>query len=90
MIDWETFKEFLVEFGWIKGTFSVFFLIAHAWIYRLYSGRLRDRQLEIDRIAEENREYRERFLSLLDQRLGTKLPKGKKDGSEQQKKLKGE
>jgi hypothetical protein len=43
--------------------------VAHGWLYRLYHGRLADRQKEINRIAGENREYREMFLKLLAQKF---------------------
>lgn len=75
---WEEIKEFIVTFGWAKGILTIFFFMAHAWIYSLYNGRLKDRQKEIDRIAYENREYRERFLALLDQHFGFGRPKKKK------------
>ena len=64
--DFETIKNFLVTFGWTKGIFTLFFFMAHGWIYSLYQGRLKDRQKEIDRIAQDNREYREKFLAILD------------------------
>lgn len=64
--DWETIKTFIETFGWFKGVGTILFFIFHYWIYALYQARLEDRQKEIDRIAEDNREYRERFLTLLD------------------------
>ncbi len=67
---WSTVKDYVIAFGWVKGVFTIFFFLAHAWIYSLYRGRLKDRQKEIDRLAEDNHEYRERFLRLLDIHLG--------------------
>jgi len=61
--------EMIKALGWAKGMFTVFFFMAHGYIYSLYRGRLNDRQKEIDRIASENREYRERFLKLMDDRF---------------------
>jgi hypothetical protein len=58
--------EAIKTLGVTKGLFVVFFIMAHGWIWSLYKGRLDDRQKEIDRIAGENREYRERFLKLMD------------------------
>ena len=58
--------EFIKELGWTKGVFAIFFFLAHWVIYSLYNGRLKDRQGEINRIAVENKEYRERFLNILD------------------------
>ncbi|MFL6283258.1 MAG: hypothetical protein ACJ74Q_08980 [Pyrinomonadaceae bacterium] len=63
---WETVKDAVVSFGWVKGTLTIFFWVAHFWIYREYRGRLKDRQDEINRIAAENHEYRDRFIGLLD------------------------
>jgi len=68
--DFGTIKSFISAFGWTKGVFTIFFFSAHAWIYRLYNGRLNDRQAEIERLAKDNHEYRERFLKLLDKHLG--------------------
>lgn len=75
--DWQTIKDFIVSFGWVKGMFALFFWFSQGWIYILYRGRLSDRQKEIDRIAKDNREYRERFLSILDDKFGYKQLQGK-------------
>ncbi len=70
-ISWETIRDFVVHFGWVKGTLTILFWVFHAWIYLLYNGRLKDRQKEIDRLIQENREHRERFIALLDRRLSS-------------------
>lgn len=67
---WDTIEKLLKEFGWVKGTFTGFFWVAHYWIFRLYNGRLKDRQTQIDELAKENHEYRDRFLALLDDHYG--------------------
>ncbi len=67
--DLDGLLEMIKALGWAKGMFTVFFFMAHGYIYSLYRGRLNDRQKEIDRIASENREYRERFLKLMDDRF---------------------
>ena len=41
--------------------------LAHRWIFKMYQDRLDDRQNEINRMAEENREYREYFMKLIGQ-----------------------
>lgn len=46
--------------------FIVSLVIFHRWISRLHQGRLDDRQREIDRLAKENHEYRDRFQKLID------------------------
>ncbi|MBE7444733.1 MAG: hypothetical protein HS132_05590 [Planctomycetia bacterium] len=76
-IDWQTIKSYIVSFGIVKGLFVIFFFGAHAWIYLSYRGRLKDRQAEINRLAADNREYRERFLYLLDNKFGYKPSKKK-------------
>ena len=73
----EAIRNFLSTFGVKDGIFLLFFILAHIWIYKLYEGRLKDRQAEINRIADENREYRERFITLLDDKFGLKKLKYK-------------
>lgn len=68
-IPWDEIRNFITSLGVVKGTFVVFFWVAHAAIFGLYRGRLLDRQKEIDRLARENKEYRERFTALLDKEL---------------------
>lgn len=74
-LSWETIRDFIVAFGWTKGVFTIFFFGAHAWVYRLYNGRLQDRQNEINRLAADNHDYRDRFTALLDKHL--ELPEKK-------------
>jgi hypothetical protein len=75
-LDWESVKTLLVSFGLVRGLFVIFFLMAHYFIWKQYKGRLDDRQKEIDRLAQDNREYRERFLTFMDQ-VFSYAPKGK-------------
>lgn len=74
---WTIVKDAVASFGFVKGTFTLFFWVAQYWIYRLYSGRLKDRQREIDRIAKENREYRDRLLALMDKHFQVPQKKGR-------------
>lgn len=62
--------DFIQAMGPLKGMFVLFFLGAHYWIYRLYSSNIKDKQNQIDRIAADNKEYRDRFLSMLDMKFG--------------------
>lgn len=39
------------------------------WMNKNHQRQLNDRQREIDRLAADNREYRERFLQLVDRTL---------------------
>jgi hypothetical protein len=65
----------IASLGVVKGTFVVFFFVAHGVILELYNGRVQDRQNQIDRLADENKEYRERFTVLLDKKLN--VPKSR-------------
>ncbi len=67
---WNIIRDAVVALGWVKGSFTLFFWAAHYWIYTTYKGRLEDRQQEIDRLAADNHEYRDRFLAVLDKHLG--------------------
>lgn len=58
--------NFIKTLGWTKGVFTIFFFLAHGWVYKLYNLRMDDRQKEIDRLAEDNKDYRVRFLKILD------------------------
>jgi len=78
--DWNTIKDFIVTMGWTKGVFTIFFFMTHGWVYILYNGRVKDRQKEIERLAADNREYRERFLKILDEHYDYKKPKMKGRG----------
>lgn len=62
-------KDILNAFGLNKGLFVIFFLGMHVWVYILYKGRLDDRQKEIDRMAEENRHFREFFMKKLGEKI---------------------
>lgn len=66
--------ELVKELGWAKGVFTIFFFLAHWWVFKAYDARAKDRQAEIDRIAAENREYRERFLKLMDEAFSYSPP----------------
>lgn len=62
-------NEILKVFGVTKGLFVIFFLLMHLWIFLLYKGRLNDRQKEIDRIAEENKVFRNFFMDKLKEKM---------------------
>ena len=71
-LSWEIVLNFINQLGWSKGIFTIFFFLAHFWIYKEYKGRLNNRKKEIDRVTKENREYREKFLSILDSKFDQK------------------
>lgn len=80
-ISFQELFEMIKSLGLTKGLFVFFFITAHTWVWVLYKGRLDDRQKEIDRIAQENREYRERFLDLMDNAFSYSPPT-RKTGSD--------
>lgn len=85
-LPWEEIRSFISDLGVVKGTFVVFFWVMHAALFTLYRGRLADRQSEINRLAVENREYRERFTALLDKQF--KIPKSRASTPQPNKRLK--
>jgi len=72
--EWAT--DFMTEVGIIKGLLVIFIIILFFYNSRkadkLYKINIEGKQEEINRIAAENREYRERFLKLLDNNNLTK------------------
>ena len=75
--------------GWVKGTFLVFFVLAHGVIFALYHRNMSGRQAEIDRLASENKEHRERFAALIDKQLHVPrnlLPSRQKSSTARRKK----
>jgi F0F1-type ATP synthase membrane subunit b/b' len=75
-LDWKTIREFIEALGWTKGVFAIFFFLMQFLYWGAMRGRLKDRQTEIDRIAAENKQYRERFLAFIDKKLEYKPKKG--------------
>ena len=63
---WEGFVGLVKEAGLLGALFSVFFLGVHYWLYRVYEKRVQELKDQIDRLAEENHEYRDRFMDRLD------------------------
>lgn len=66
----EDLRKLILALGWTKAVFALFFFMMHGWIFHLYRGRLADRQAEINRLATDNRELRERLMALLDKHMG--------------------
>ena len=68
---WDTINYVIKSIGIWGGLFVTLLIFMHWWIYKLYEGRLTDRQQEIDKLAVENREYRERFYKLIDDKMSS-------------------
>ena len=66
-LSWLT--DVFVKVGIWEGLFILFFFIAHKVLFSLYNERLEDRQREIDRLAKENHEYRNKFMKLVEANL---------------------
>lgn len=61
--------ELIKNIGLYKTLFSIILLSCHFFIFKLYNRNLKDKQNEIDRMAEDNRLYRDRFMKLLDDKF---------------------
>jgi len=69
----EFLLSFLREFGEVNGLLILGVALMFLWVrssnkvaFRQYEERIKDRQREIDRLAEDNRAYREKYLKSLD------------------------
>ena len=67
--------SFLKEFGEVNGLLILGIVLMFRWvwrsnahIHRQHREQLQDRQREIDRLAADNRVYRDRFLAMLDKK----------------------
>ncbi|MFT5704017.1 MAG: Mg2+ and Co2+ transporter CorA [Rickettsiales bacterium] len=65
----DSLLELVKTVGLSNTIFLIILLSCHFFIFRLYNERLKDRQDEIDRLAEENHQYRDRFLKLMDNKF---------------------
>ena len=68
----EILSTILMEHGLWEVLVIVVIAVYSKWIAKIHEGRLQDRQREIDRMAEENRAYRELFLQRLHDRIPPK------------------
>lgn len=88
MPNWSEVQSLVGEFGLLKAMFLFFFVLSHTWIFYLYTARLADRQTEMNRLAAENLDYRERFVQILDDRMGHVPPSPSRGQSPKLKKEK--
>ena len=72
----DTLFSFLKEFGVTNGLLILGIIGMFSWvrslnsrIHRQHQEQLQDRQRELDRLAEDNHAYRDRFLALLDKKI---------------------
>ena len=73
IIPWEAIFEAVNNFGI---TTTIFLVVVILFIFynfyranTLYKQNIKDKQKQIDRLAEENREYREKFMYMLNKKL---------------------
>jgi len=59
--------------------FLLVFVFVDRLYYRQYKNMQEDRQKEIDRLAEDNRDYRNRFLYFIDKKMGYNENKNKEE-----------
>ena len=72
----DAISSFLAKFGEINGLLILGIIFMFLWvrslnsrIHRQHQEQLQDRQREIDRLAEDNHAYRDRYLALLDKKI---------------------
>lgn len=73
--------KFLSGLSFTEVVLLILLIYGGRLIFTVHQRQLNDRQREIDRLAEDNREYRERFLWILDRRLGVE---SEDDGKQRQ------
>ena len=71
-------SEFFSALTFIEGVLLILLLLGGFWIYKSQQRQLDDRQREIDRLAADNREYRDRFERMMNQKLGPLSDNGNK------------
>lgn len=71
----EQLTAMVQSLGLLETLFILFFFGAHSVIFLQYRARLNDRQKEIDRLAKDNHEYRDRFLAFVDRQMNLKPKK---------------
>lgn len=67
------FAEWFSGLGFAEGLLAIVMALGGLWIYKIHQGRLDDLQREIDRLAQENREHRDRFTRILERNPLTRL-----------------
>ncbi len=63
------FTQAIKEIGIYESISALLIIALHLYIKNLYDKNISDKQDQIDRLALENREYREKFIKFLDNKL---------------------
>ena len=64
MIKWNSVLSFVTDPAFSSGVWIVS-LIFMAYMHKMYNRQLDDRQKELDRLAADNRQYRDNFAKLM-------------------------
>lgn len=60
------FGDFLANLSFTEGALLILLILGVFWLYKSQQSRLDERQRELDRLAADNRDYRDRFERLHD------------------------
>ncbi|MDD9884299.1 MAG: hypothetical protein OXU62_07190 [Gammaproteobacteria bacterium] len=60
------FGDFLANLSFTEGALLILLISGGFWLYKSQQSRLDERQQELDRLAADNRDYRDRFERLHD------------------------
>ncbi len=58
------FSEFFANLSFTEGTLLTIIILGGLWLYKNQQYRFAERQRELDRLAEDNHNYRDRFERL--------------------------
>lgn len=67
--------ELFKELGWERGFFFLIIGLFQWFLHRQYRVNLDARKEQIDLLAQENKDYRDRFIQLMDKQYGLKAPR---------------
>lgn len=59
------FADFIARLTPVEGILLILVIVFHRATIKSYKMRVKDRQQEIDRLAKENHDYRDRFTRIL-------------------------
>ena len=60
------FSEFFANLSFTEGALLILLILGGFWLYKVQQNRFAERQKELDRLAADNRDYRDRFERLHD------------------------
>lgn len=60
----EAFSEFFAKLSFTEGVLLLLVLCGGFWIYKIYAREAKHYQRELDRLAADNHDYRDRFETM--------------------------